>query len=94
MVLLCGDQKSAADLTELALEKFNIRVAPEFKVLPEHLFNPKCPMAGCEVQSAQKQKAVEEIRRMYKKAALVGGWGLGSKCAPCCFAILISSQVM
>ena len=83
MVLLCGDQKSATELTELALEKFNIRVAPEFKVLSEHLFNPKCPMAGCEGQSAQKHKAVEEIGRMYKKAALVGAWGLGTKCAPC-----------
>ena len=33
VVLFCGDQLSAAELADLALDKFNIRVASHFQVL-------------------------------------------------------------
>ena len=51
VVLFCGDQLSAAELADLALAKFNIRVASHFQVLTgpldlEHWQPQKCVGSG------------------------------------------------
>ena len=52
VVLFCGDQLSAAELSDLALDKFNIRVAPDFQVPTGALRDTGSSVSACRIMAS------------------------------------------